>query len=301
MKKILLGMMLIVGAVTFSKTYQIGATQIVEHSVLDSIRLGFEKALKDNKISYKMDYKNAQGDMTTQQLIASQFGKNKKDLILVSSTPSAQAVANATKGIPILFGAVSDPVAAGITSNPYATGISDAIPPEKLIENIKKLFPKTKKIGIIYNTSEKNSEVNIAKIEPVAKKNGIEILKSGVTTLSEIPSAADVIVKKVDAIILLPDNLVVSAAPSIIEKAAAQNKPSFSMGYDSNQIMTMGVLLGISVDYSKLGYDLGLLAIRIFNGEDATKIKFTIPKEFPIIVNEGTAAKFKIDVTKVIK
>ena len=80
MKKnlIILGATLLIGTNTFTQEYKIGITQIVQHSVLDSARHGFERALKDNKIEYKLDYQNAQGGMPTQQLIASSLIVKKK-------------------------------------------------------------------------------------------------------------------------------------------------------------------------------------------------------------------------------
>ncbi len=293
--------LVLMSAVTFGKQYKIGATQIVEHSVLDSIRVGFVKALDDNKIDYKLDYQNAQGEMTNQQLIAKRFVNEKEDLVLTASTASAMAMAGATKTIPVLFGAVSDPKSAGVLTNGNVTGISDAISSEKLVLNVKKLFPNAKKIGIIYNTSEKNSELNIEKMKPFAKTSGLEVVATGVTSISEVPSATDVMLKNVDVVFMLPDNLTVSAAPVIYAKAKAEKKPVFSMGYNEEQ-MAGEVLLGITVDYSKMGYDLGLMAIKILNG--TTKVQdmpFTVPSEYPIIVNEKLAATYNVKLTDVIK
>ena len=140
---------------------QIGITQLVEHPSLDRARNGFIKALEDN--GYKegetihIDYQNAQNDMPTTQTIANKFVADKKDLIFAISTPSAQSAYNATKNIPILITAVTDPVTAGLVTSlaqpeMNVSGTSDYIPIEKNLELIKTLIPNAKTIGVLYNT-----------------------------------------------------------------------------------------------------------------------------------------------------
>ena len=94
---------------------KIGISQIVEHQALDSARRGFEKALMDSGLEVDIEFQNAQGEFANSQLIANSFVKDKKDLILGISTPSAQSIYNATKDIPILVTAVTDLDSAGLT------------------------------------------------------------------------------------------------------------------------------------------------------------------------------------------
>lgn len=120
-----------------------------------------------------MDYQNAQGDLPTSQTIANQFASDKKDLIFAISTPSAQAAYNAAKDIPILISAVTDPVAAGLTdslekSNVNISGTSDYISVSHNLELMKQLLPNAKVIGVIYNTSEINSRIQIDELKESA-------------------------------------------------------------------------------------------------------------------------------------
>lgn len=140
------------------KKIEIGITQIVEHSSLDDVRRGVIDALKEkgydeNKVN--IDYKNAQGDFGTAQVIAQEFN-NKSDIIIAISTPSAQAAANNIKDKPIFFSAITNPESAGILRK-NVTGVSDKSPVKKQVQLIKKLLPEAKNIGIVYNTSEQNS------------------------------------------------------------------------------------------------------------------------------------------------
>ncbi len=84
-------------------------------------------------------------------------------MIYAISTPSAQAAYNATKDIPIIMTAVTDPVEAGLVKSlekpgGNVSGTSDYLSIDKTLELVKTLTPKAKKIGVIYNTSEVNSK-----------------------------------------------------------------------------------------------------------------------------------------------
>ena len=148
-----------------SKFFNIGITQIVEHEALDKARQGFIDELKN--LSYeegknvKFDFQNAGGDFSNCESIASKFVNQNCDLILAISTPSAQAVANATKNIPILVTGITNPKEAGLVEsndipNTNVTGTSDLSPVKETIKLITELKPDTKKVGVFKFRYEPN-------------------------------------------------------------------------------------------------------------------------------------------------
>ena len=148
--------------------YKIGINQIVQHSALDSAREGFIDGLKEKGYvdgeNIEIDYENAQGDVSIAQTISKQFVNNEVDMIFAISTSSAQSAYNATKEIPIVFTAVTDPVAAGIansfeSSGNNVTGMSDMVSMTEQIALLQEIVPSIRNIGVIYNTSEANSIV----------------------------------------------------------------------------------------------------------------------------------------------
>ena len=119
----------------------IGIVQLVQHDALDSANKGFVDALKEKGYeegkNITIEQQNAQGEQANAQTICSQFTDAKKDLIFAIATPAAQAAYNSTKDIPIVFTAVTDPVAAKIandwkSSGTNVTGTSDKVPVKKL-------------------------------------------------------------------------------------------------------------------------------------------------------------------------
>ena len=277
------------------KDIRIGVTQIMEHPALDSARVGFEKALKDNGYGeVKLDYQNAQGDFGTAQMIANSFVQGKKDMIYAISTPSAQAAYNVTKKIPILITAVTDIKAAGLIGD-NITGTSDATSVYKQLETVTKILPKTKKVGIIYNTSEQNSQVQVARAKEAGKELGLEIVEAGVTNINDMAIGLDSLLDKVDVLYTPTDNLVVSATPLVLEKANRKNIPV--IGCIEDQV-AQGALITDTIDYEKLGYQTGEMAIRVLKGEDPKNMPVEILKDTQLIVNKKTAEKYGVDLEK---
>ena len=271
---------------------KIGVTQIMEHPALDSARVGFEKALKDGGYGEaKIDYQNAQGDFGTAQMIANSFVQGKKDMIYAISTPSAQAAYNVTKKIPILITAVTDAKAAGLVGE-NITGTSDATSIYKQLETITKVLPKAKKVGIIYNTSEQNSQVQVAKAKEESKKLGLEIVEVGVTNVNDMAMGLDSLLDKVDVLYTPTDNLVVSATPLVLDKANRKNIPV--VGCIEEQV-AQGALITDTIDYEKLGYQTGEMAIRVLKGEEPKNMPVETLKDTQLIVNKKAAEKYGVD------
>ena len=290
---VLLAGVLILGVTAFGKTYKIGSSQIVEHPALDAVRIGVEETLKNNNIDYEFDSQIAQGDMSVQQLIMQKFAKDNKDYIVAISTPTAQAAFNATKTTPILFGAVTDPKAAGLGNETNVTGVTDAVPPKLMVDLTKKFLPNAKKVGVIYNTSEKNSESNVEKLKKLSSENGLELISIGITAMNEVPSAVDSILSKVDVLYTLTDNLTSSAAPVIFSKAKAKKIPVIAMDGESH--LGLGALVGVGVNYKKTGNKIGEMIVKMIKGESIKNLPIVSPTDYPTLINKEMAKIYDIN------
>ncbi|WP_291578203.1 ABC transporter substrate-binding protein [Clostridium sp. UBA6640] len=279
----------------------IGITQLVEHPSLDKARDGFIKALEDNGYkdgeNIKIDYQNAQNDMPTTQMIANKFVSGKKDLIYAISTPSAQSAYNATKDIPILITAVTDPVAAGLVKSidkpeGNVSGTSDYISIDKNLELIKMFIPDAKTIGVLYNTSEVNSKIQVDTLKEYASKNNYKVVEKGVSSSMEISQAMSSLVGKIDVLYVPTDNLIVSSMP-IVSKIATNNKVPVISSEDGS--VKSGALACQGIDYEKLGYKTGELAVKVLNGEEISNIPVTMLDDTQIIVNEDTLKSLSLE------
>ncbi len=281
---------------------KIGITQLVEHQALDASKEGFVKALEDNGFkdgkNIEIDYQNAQNDMPTTQTIASKFVSDKKDLIFAISTPSAQAAYNATKDIPILITAVTDPVSAGFADSldkpgKNVSGTSNFTPIEKSMKALDVLVPKAKTIGVIYNTSEVNSKVQVDNLKKYASEKGLKIVEKGISSSSEINQAASSLMGNVDVIYAPTDNLLASSMP-IVSQLATKNKIPIIAAEEG--MVKGGALACQGIDYEKLGYKTGEMAVKVLKGESkVSDMPITSLDDTNLIINEDTLKALSID------
>lgn len=285
-----------------NKVVEIGIMQISEHPALDSSRQGFidalsSKGLKDGE-NIKIDFQNAQGDIPTAQTIAQNFVSAKKDIIFAIATPTAQAAYNATKDIPIIITAVTDPVDAGLAeslekSGTNVTGTSDATPMDKQFELLKKLIPNAKKVGILYNTSERNSEIQVEMAKKLSDNYGFEIVENGITSTNEVVQAIDSIKKKIDVLYVPTDNLIVSSMAIISQKCTEAGIPI--IGSEKGQADN-GALAAEGIDYYKLGFQTGLMAVKVINGSKPKDIPIETLKDTSLTINSDAAKKLGISI-----
>lgn len=274
-------------------SYKIGIATIVSHPALDAAHTGFVEAFKEAGFeegkNLTIDFQNAQGDQSTLTNIANTFGSADYDLYYAIATPTAQSLANVITDKPIVFAAVTDPVAAELVKSWEApggnmTGVSDMNPMQSQLELIKEALPEAKTVGIVYSSGEVNSEVQVAEAEKAAAGLGLEIKKATVTNSSEVQQAAESL--DVDAFLIPTDNTVVSAAEAVIQIAEQKQAPVFA---SDESTMERGASAGLSVNYTQQGKDAAAIALRLLKGEKAADIPVEVQKQFDLFVNPAAA------------
>lgn len=254
----------------------VGIIQYATHPSLENCYNGFIEGLKESGyeegVNLTIDFQNAQADSANADLAAKNMVAQKEDLLVGIATPAAMSQYAAAKDtdIPVVFTAVSDPVAAGIVDsleNPgqNCTGSSDVLPLEEQVAMIQAFLPDAEKIGIIYTTSEPNSISQLATIKEIAATRDLEIVEVGVTNASEVAAAAQTLISKgVDCINNFTDNNVVENLSTVLKAANDANIPVF--GSEEEQVKN-GCLASQSIDYVALGIETGKMAGQILNGE----------------------------------
>ncbi len=279
------------------KVYKVGVTQISDHPSLDNCRTGFIEGLANGGYkegdNLEIVYSSAQDDMSKNTQIAQNFANDNVDLVCGIATPSAQALYAACyeKKIPVIFNAVSDPVAAKLAKSETealdgVSGISDKLPVEDQLKLIREVLPDAKKIGILYSTGEANSVSTLEDYKTLAPKYGFEIVDKGISKKAEVAQAADVVLKEVDCISNMTDNTVVSALAVVLDKANALNIPVF--GSEEEQVAN-GCVASAGLDYVKLGIQAGEMAAKVLNGEDISSMPYETLKESRVAVNKKAA------------
>jgi len=298
-----LGVCALTGCGQEKSGYTIGISQFAVHGSLDNCREGFLAGLAEEGIAegenLTVEYVNAQADPATASMAAGNFVSKGVDMICGIATPSATTAYNATLNgdIPVIYTAVSDPVAAGLAKEDGSpvgnvTGTCDALAVDAQLAMIREIMPRAKKIGIIYTTSEANSVSTVAAYEEAAGNYGFEIITTGVTAMSEVALAAADMTGKVDCITNLTDNTVVSALQTVLDEANKAGIPVF--GSEVEQVKA-GCVASMGLEYFELGKQTGRMAAKVLKGEaEAADMKYETITEPSLYVNFAAAEKLAL-------
>ncbi|ARY38081.1 ABC transporter substrate-binding protein [Brucella melitensis] len=284
-----------------AKDVTVAVTAIVEHPALDAARDGVKDALAEAGYkegeNLKFIYQSAQGNPATAAQIARQFVGEGPDVIVPISTPSAQAVVSATRDIPVVFTAVSDPVGAQLVKDlkkpgGNVTGLSDMSPVVEHIKLVKEVMPNIKKLGYLYNSGETNSVSLLAALKEAAAAEGIEIVESAATKSAEVQGAARALVGRADAMYVPTDNTIVSALESAVGVAEESKLPLFTADTDS---VKRGALAALGFNYYDVGKQTGAIVVKILKGEKPGDIAVDIAKGTDLVINLGAAKKMGVE------
>ncbi|HEL2054979.1 TPA: ABC transporter substrate-binding protein [Streptococcus suis] len=286
-----------------SEAVKVGVLQYMEHESLTAAREGFVAELEAN--GYKegekliLDYQNAQGDQANLQTISEQLvGEN--DLVLAIATPSAQSLATVSTETPILFTAVTDPLSADLVETiekpgGLLTGTSDQAPIDKQVELLGQAVPDAKTVGILYTTSERNSEVQVEQAKALLEKAGYKVVVKGITSTNEVQDATTSLMKDVDAVFVPTDNTVASTMTMIGELSVEHKVPVIG---GSTDMVDEGGLLTYGTNYEALGRQTAKMAIKIIEGAKVSETAVEYPETVSLHVNEEMAKKLGIDTSK---
>jgi len=231
--------------------------------------------LKKHNIS--VDFKNAQNDYSTAQAIVQDIVRQNYDYIITASTMSLQATANGNKKIPHVFGTVTDPYRMGIAKSatdhiPNITGVATFQPVESTIKAMRAIFPKARRIGLVWNPSEANSEACTLKARAAAKKYSFELVEKTVTRTDEVKDAAMAVINEgVDVFFTSGDNTVIVASATVAQVMKEHKVPYFT---NDPSDLERGAFFSVGADYFQVGVETAKMAIRVIEGED--------PKNIPI-------------------
>ena len=292
-----------------SSQKKIGISQIVEHSALNIVRQSMIEALKEqgfeNGKNLTILYENAHGNLATSIQIATKLTSIPLDVAIAISTPSAQTLLHAAQKqdshLPIVFTAVTDPKSAKLdpeNAHYPITGITDAPDLNGLLELLKKLMPKLKTLGLMYNPSEVNSVNTVTQLKLLLLKEGIATVEVPVNVTNDIPQAIQSLAGKADALYFPQDNTVYAALPTVLNKAA-QISPALPVIVPvatEDPALLQNALVAIGYDYRDIGKATGELVVKILNGEDASQIPIQSPPIQKVIINETLVKKLNLTI-----
>jgi putative ABC transport system substrate-binding protein len=256
------------------EVYVIGAMQEMDHPALDNAYDGFVAALADNGYkdgeNIQMDRQSAQGDMSNLSTIGDRFVSRNVDMVLAIATSAAQTIAGKTTTIPILGTAITSYTVAGLIASDEKpggniTGVSDMNPVAAQIGLLAELVPEAVTIGLIYNSSEDNSVLQVDLAKQEIENLGLEWHEVTITNSNEIQQAMQSLVTRCEAIYVPADNTIASAMATVYSVTRESKIPTVC---GVSEMVMEGGLATMGVNYYDLGYKTGLMAIEVIKGEN---------------------------------
>ena len=278
------------------ETFKVAIIQQLDHSSLDEIRTAIETQLNalaaEAGVTMEISYDNGQNDTSMLTQIATQVVADDVDMIIPIATLAAQYAVLAAEGtdIPIVYAAISDPEGAGLTGLANVTGVSDALNTPFILDMMLAAQPDVKTVGLLYSTSEVNSEAPIAEAKEYLDAKGIAYLEKTGTTSGEITEAAASLVGRVEAVFTPTDNVVMAAEASVAELLNAGGIAHYT-GADS--FVQSGAFTTCGVNYTELGTKAADMAFDILMGGEIGQ--FVVMDGGIITVNTDTAAAIGVD------
>ena len=264
----------------------VGVLQFVSHPALDTIYEGIKEGLKENcydvdQNQVKIAFQNGQADQSKLMIMSQQLIDQKADVLIGIATPAAQSLSNLTKEIPIVLGAVTDPVAAGlIETNEHPggniTGVSDQAPVIAQIDLAQQLLPDAKRMAILNSSVEDNAVVQAKTAESIAQQKGLEVSTYALPSENEIAQTIQTLKGKVDFIYVPTDNTMANAMQTIVKAANAIHVPVIPA---VDTMVEDGGLATVSINQYELGVQTGKMAADILDGK-------TQPETTPIYIFE---------------
>jgi len=285
------------------ETPVVGFFQITSSTTMDSTREGYTQALIDAGFvdgeTVSMIFKDAQGDMSTAQLIARDFVSRGVDLIGTTSTPALQAALNATSEIPIVFSTVANPYLAGAGDTadkhlPNVTGIFTTSPVDRALALVTEIMPGVSHIGTLYDPSEAFSEMYLEMAREAAADLSLEWVEVMVASSTDIvPGVQALKSRGVEVILQIPGNLLDTGIDGEIKEASDLGIPLLSVHTGH---VERGALAAIGWSFWQAGYDAGKVAARVLRGEKPADIPFQSVEKEQLYVNAETANLFDITI-----
>ena len=249
----------------------------------------------------KVDWRYAEGRLERHAPLAAELVELKPDLIFASTQPSAMAVMDATKTIPIVFALVHDPVAAGLAESlarpgRNATGLSsmnvDIL--SKRIELLLQVAPSARRVAVLYQPDLDISAQQAALAERALQSldlRAVRITIGGPETFDA--SFGTLARERSDAVLVIENPSVFTHRAEVVRRMAALRLPAM---YGFQPFTQSGGLMSYSIDFADQFRRAAGYVDRILRGAKPGELPIEQPVRLKLTVNLKAAKAQGIDV-----
>lgn len=233
-----------------------------------------------------------EGNLDKGRSLAKEIIGEKPDLIVAVGTKASVILSETTSDIPIVSLMVSRPEKY-LGNRPNVTSVAINPRPEDQFRILSRLYPRARRIGVIYNPENSGPEVQRG-LEAVDEL-GYTIIEEKIDTEIGFPELLRKLRKKSDVLWLVMDETVITehSIRHIIESSIKQSYPviGFSKG-----IVKKGALFSSITNYATIGREGAKIALRIFDGAKPADIPFLYTKSSEYVLNLRTAKLLNLSI-----
>jgi len=243
---------------------------------------------------YKMLYRFAEFHADRLDQLAAEMAQLKADVIVAPQTQSAIALKKATDTIPIVVGALADPIELGLIKSyaqpggnvtgimPYVAGL-----PTKQLELARELVPEATHIGLLDDVTDPKARPQSREIKASGQKLEINIIPAEVRTVADIDQAYETFsTGGAEVVVVEQSSMLVNARQVIAEAAAAKKLPTV---YGYHQHVEVGGLISYGVDLDWCYRRTAYFVDRILKGAKPGDLPVEFPTTLELWINQKTA------------
>lgn len=274
------------------KPFTIGILIPIEHKALQEIVSGFKESVIQQYPNTIFDIQNAQGDIKLERSILERFAGKKEDLIVPIGTTATQMTLSYIKQQPIVSLAADYSEEDRQKRSPKnITGVLDEIGGIKKLDLIKKLYPKLKKITLVYHNGNEKNFKEIKQIENHGKELSIQVQKLGINGLPELETVSSAIDKDSEAVLILKDHLIASGIKLLLSPVEKRGIPLIASDEGS---VHEGAAFALGVKEKTIGLEGGKFAVQVLRGADISKMPMHQIESLAVFYNPAAGQKQKV-------
>jgi putative ABC transport system substrate-binding protein len=260
-------------------------------------RLGELGWTKDRTVA--IEYRWGEGRPERFTEFATEFSQRKVDVIVTAGS-AVPAVKRVTSTIPIVFAVATDPVAGGLVASlarpgSNVTGISNlqSEVASKRLDLLRETLPNLRRLAILGNAGYREAVLEMTTVETLARKLGLEVIKSEIRRAVDIAPAFDTFKGQADALYVVADGLIVTNQVRIITLALAARLPT---SFNQRTYTAAGGLMSYGPNFRNLFQRAADLVDKILRGAKPADLPVEQPTKFDLVINLTTARALGIEI-----